>query len=242
VNLRARTGREQVNSQLSECSLTPFAVERDVFALHNPNICLKAIGVAIAPGSSADVVCQHSHAFEIGDRARLHIKALQGDERKGKGDRLQAGEQLVDEDVRREFGPARDGFWLGQRWWEMFCWMQEIEAGFARFRPAEGCRRYQRRLLQPCRVETSAAHCALLRACKNVSWSFPPSDFWFGQLLFAIEVLSNNSLLNLDELGDSPTTLPHARSYLPASSIHKDCQNFLFEARSLAEPLFISVS
>jgi hypothetical protein len=36
VNLRARTGREQVNSQLSECPLTPFAIERDVFALHLP--------------------------------------------------------------------------------------------------------------------------------------------------------------------------------------------------------------
>ena len=91
VDLRARPGREQVNSHLRECPFVSFAILRNVFALHDPDVCLKVIRHAVTPSGGADVVRQGGDTREVGDGARLDVQALQGDEGEGKGDVLRAG-------------------------------------------------------------------------------------------------------------------------------------------------------
>ena len=76
VNLRARPGLKQVNSHFRECALAPSAILRNVFSLHDPDVCFKVILRSVISGGGADVVRQHGNAFEISDGAWLHVKAL----------------------------------------------------------------------------------------------------------------------------------------------------------------------
>jgi hypothetical protein len=76
VDLCARPGREQVNSHLRECPLASFAIFRNVFSLHDPDVCLEVILRPVISGGSADMVRQHGNALKIGDRAGLHVQAL----------------------------------------------------------------------------------------------------------------------------------------------------------------------
>ena len=106
MDLRARPGREQVNSHLGKCPFASFVILRNVCAFHNRYACLKVILRAVIPRGGTDVVGEDGHPMKIGDRTRLHVQALQGKEGEGKGDRLPGGEEFVDERERRELSTA----------------------------------------------------------------------------------------------------------------------------------------
>jgi hypothetical protein len=76
VNLRARTGLEEVNSYLDESAVVAFPVCGHVFALEDPNIAGEDEMIALAIAGRPRKHGYACEAFEVGDGARLDVKSV----------------------------------------------------------------------------------------------------------------------------------------------------------------------
>jgi hypothetical protein len=109
VNLRARTGLEEVNSYLDESAVVAFPVRGHVFALEDPDIAGEDEMITLAIGGRARKHGYTCEAFEVGDGAGLDVESVIAD-----GDWPR--EERVEHAHRGNHVPAGDGDRIGYRW------------------------------------------------------------------------------------------------------------------------------
>ena len=120
VNLRARTGLEQVDSYEGEAPAPRLTVHGDVLSLHGPDVGLEVVRVPVTPLRLADVVGHGGGAAEVGDRARLDVETLGLPAAERQHNAYRARRKYVNKIVRghqtepAKVTPARDR--LGCRW------------------------------------------------------------------------------------------------------------------------------
>src|SRR6266436_1324340 len=76
VNLRSRTGIEQVNSYEHERSAMVGTIRRNVFTLEDTHVGGYVVAVAVAVRGRAPQITQGGKSPKIGDAVQFHIQAL----------------------------------------------------------------------------------------------------------------------------------------------------------------------
>jgi len=104
VDLRSRTGIEEVNSYEHERSAMVGAIRRHVFALKDTHVGGYVVGVAITIRGRSCEVSQCGKATEIGDTVQFHIQPLKPKIDWARGE---------DVDQRRDIYSSRDGNGVG---------------------------------------------------------------------------------------------------------------------------------
>ena len=104
VNLRSRTGIEQVNSYEHERSAMVGTILRNVFTLEDTHVGGYVVAVAVAVRGRAPQITQRGKSPKIGDAVQFHIEALKPERNRSWGE---------DVDHWREVYASRNGHRVG---------------------------------------------------------------------------------------------------------------------------------